>query len=281
MSGVDAGRGPAASYGFDGVAPRYDRTRGGEERGRKVAARLVPFLRPGAPVLDVGTGTGVVGRALTDLGHTVYGLDLSPAMLVRARQRLGPVVVAADAARLPFRASTVEQAVSVWVLQMVADAPAVLAEVARVLVPGGRYVIASGVLLPADDPIGIVYEEVWRSLDVDGRRDDRSARLRLLAPEAGFTVEHTGRFEPTYHRQSPAEAAAFLESGAPFFLWALDAAERRRAIGPAVARLRAMPDPDRPRTRRTQRELVVLRRIPRTRAPHRSDRRQTAGGADA
>lgn len=280
MNGADVGHGATGSYGFDGVAPRYDGTRGGEERGRKVAARLVPFLDPDAPILDVGTGTGVVGRALVDYGHTVYGLDLSPAMLVRARRRLGPVVVAADAARLPFRAAAFRQAVSVWVLQMVADASAVLAEVARVLEPGGRYVIASGVLLPADDPIGVVYEQVWRNLDGDGRRDDRSARLRLLAPGAGFTVEHTGRFEPTYHRQSPAEAAAFLESGAPFFLWALDPADRERAIAPAVAVLRSMPDPDRPRTRRTQRELVVLRRDPQFGAMRRPGRTRTAEGAD-
>ncbi len=44
-------------------------------------------------VLDVGCGTGLMAKALTDRGYEVVGVDASPDMLVRARQLLGPAAV--------------------------------------------------------------------------------------------------------------------------------------------------------------------------------------------
>ena len=90
-----------SSLSFEPIADRYDATRGGEQRGQRTAANLAPLLDPAAPVLEVGIGTGIVALALRQLGFTVVGVDLSPAMAQRARRRLGPVVAVADAAQLP------------------------------------------------------------------------------------------------------------------------------------------------------------------------------------
>jgi ubiquinone/menaquinone biosynthesis C-methylase UbiE len=145
---------PRSSLSFERIADRYDATRGGEQRGRRTAASLAPLLDPLCPVLEVGIGTGVVALGLRDLGFTVIGVDLSPAMAQRARRRLGPVVAVADAAHLPVDAAAVEQAVSVWLLHLVADRAAVLAEVARALRPGGQYLVSSArVRVPPQDEI--------------------------------------------------------------------------------------------------------------------------------
>jgi ubiquinone/menaquinone biosynthesis C-methylase UbiE len=132
-----------SSLSFEPIADRYDATRGGDQRGRRTAANLAPLLDPAAPVLEVGIGTGIVALALRQLGLTVVGVDLSPAMAQRARRRLGPVVAVAHAAQLPVADAAIQQAVSVWLLHLVADRAVVLAEVARALRPGGRYLVCS------------------------------------------------------------------------------------------------------------------------------------------
>lgn len=83
------------SVPFDRIADTYDTTRGGVERGGRIAAGVDPWLRPG-PVLEIGVGTGAVARPLTDRGHPVVGLDLSAAMLRGARERLGRRLRPAD-----------------------------------------------------------------------------------------------------------------------------------------------------------------------------------------
>lgn len=99
---------------------------------------------PGEVVLDVGCGPGVVtprlARAVGPDGLAL-GLDVSAPMLSRAAREHPPAnlgYLRADAGRLPFRPGTVDAVVSLAVLQLVADPAAVVAELARVLRPGGR-----------------------------------------------------------------------------------------------------------------------------------------------
>ncbi|MBS4728160.1 methyltransferase domain-containing protein [Mycobacterium sp. SM1] len=98
----------------------------------------------GGIVLDVGCGPGSVTAPLAAAvgpGGLVLGVDISESMLARAvRADFGPQVafLRADAQRLPLRGETVDAVVCIAVLQLV-PAPAVaLAEIARVLRPGGR-----------------------------------------------------------------------------------------------------------------------------------------------
>ena len=85
--------------------------------------------------LEVGCGTGVRAGTVRELGWTPVGVDLSAGMLRHARARLP--VVRADAERLPVRDGAVAAAVAVMVHTDMPAYPAVLAEVARVLRPGG------------------------------------------------------------------------------------------------------------------------------------------------
>jgi arsenite methyltransferase len=115
---------------------------------RLFAAWLQPTewlnIQPGGIALDVGCGPGSVtaslARAVGSEG-LVLGVDISESMLARAvRAEFGPQVafLRADAQRLPLRDQTVDAVVCLAVLQLVPDPVAALAEIARVLRPGGR-----------------------------------------------------------------------------------------------------------------------------------------------
>ncbi len=100
---------------------------------------------PGSWVLDVATGTGLVARELA-LGRNVrvVGLDQSPAMLAQAARavrasglegRIG--LVLGQAERLPFPDGVFDSVTFTYLLRYVDDPEATVAELARVLRPGG------------------------------------------------------------------------------------------------------------------------------------------------
>ncbi|MDI3313291.1 MAG: methyltransferase domain-containing protein [Mycobacterium sp.] len=98
----------------------------------------------GGIALDVGCGPGSITASLAAAvgsGGLVLGVDISESMLARAvRTDFGPQVafLRADAQRLPLRDETVDAVVCIAVLQLVPQPAAALAEITRVLRPGGR-----------------------------------------------------------------------------------------------------------------------------------------------
>jgi SAM-dependent methyltransferase len=249
------------SVPFDRVADRYDETRGGEERGRLLAREIDPLLDRGRRALEIGVGTGLVALGLRDLGHRVLGVDLSPPMAARAAARLGPVVALGDAMRLPVADAALDQAYSVWVLHLVGDRSTVLAEVARVLRPGGRYVVAPGYLPRPEDEMGAMQWDLDRRLDPEGRRVDNADKLRALAPAAGLRVVEERLCHPRRFEMSPEETARNIEARVYSILWDLDEATWRDLVEPFIERLRGMPEPNRPRPRVHRYPLVVLERL--------------------
>jgi demethylmenaquinone methyltransferase/2-methoxy-6-polyprenyl-1,4-benzoquinol methylase len=127
---------------------------------------------PDARVLDVATGTGLVARALKRRYRCrVVGLDQSEDMLSRARPLVGSVyedVVRGEAERLPFEDGSFDALTFTYLLRYVDDPAATLAELARVVRPGGR-VAALEFGLP-DPPL---WGPLWRLY------------TRLLLPAAG------------------------------------------------------------------------------------------------
>ncbi len=98
---------------------------------------------PAGVVLDLACGTGRYTRMLADhLGaDRVLGLDLSVAMLSRARaESPGLSFVRGSAQALPIRTGALSAVVSFGALHLFPDPAAALAEVGRVLAPGGRFV---------------------------------------------------------------------------------------------------------------------------------------------
>lgn len=114
-------------------------------RWRRWQERVLPYAR--RRVLDVGCGTGVLLESLAAGGQAV-GVDLSPDMLARAARRqrergLRAALVCGDAQRLPFREGAFESVVSTFAINAVPDLEKALAEMLRVLQPGGSLAFIS------------------------------------------------------------------------------------------------------------------------------------------
>ncbi len=211
-------------------------------------------------MLEVGVGTGLIAKALCASGFRVTGVDISLAMLGRARERLGPgaPIVAADAGRMPFAEVSFDQAFSVWVLHVVGDRAAALGEVARILRAGGRYLVVPGFSPEPGDPIGRAILDMQLRADPEGRRRDDPEHLRALAPAAGLRVAEVRPLGPHDYDESPAEAIRKIETRSYSVLWRLDDDRYGAATEPALAALRAMPDPEVRLARRSIGSLVVL-----------------------
>ncbi len=139
---------------FDRIVPRYDLMNRLMTGGRDVAWRdltvrraLSGYARGTARVLDVATGTGDLALAFADAGAgEVVGLDLSGVMLqeaaAKARERgaaaRGVTWVAGDALHMPFPDNRFDACTVSFGLRNMPDYGAALAEMARVLRPGGR-----------------------------------------------------------------------------------------------------------------------------------------------
>jgi demethylmenaquinone methyltransferase/2-methoxy-6-polyprenyl-1,4-benzoquinol methylase len=126
---------------FAPLGPTYDRVGAALSLGQDPLGRrfLVSRLPPGGHVLDVATGTGLVAAELRRRGFGVTGVDLSPEMLAVAHRRFGDQVqlLNASAEALPLDAASFDHLTVTHVLRYVADPQATLAELARVVRPGG------------------------------------------------------------------------------------------------------------------------------------------------
>jgi demethylmenaquinone methyltransferase/2-methoxy-6-polyprenyl-1,4-benzoquinol methylase len=133
---------------FTKWAPIYNATHAWTLPGRR-AARLALGARPGDRVLDLACGTGLNLPHLRELvgdRGSVVGVDLTPAMLEVARRLIAArgwqnvQVREADAAQLPFPDESFDKAIATFALNIIPDHVRAIAEVKRVLVPGGRFV---------------------------------------------------------------------------------------------------------------------------------------------
>ncbi len=131
---------------FKKVATEWDEMRESyfTEAVRESAISMAE-LKPGSVVADVGTGTGFMLAGLSPIVVTAYGFDSSPEMLEVARRNLGSVgnveLAISDGQSLPLPGGTLDATFANMYLHHAPDPAAAIAEMARVLKPGGRLVI--------------------------------------------------------------------------------------------------------------------------------------------
>lgn len=157
---VETGRlsAPEVRSMFDRIAPVYDvmnrvMTAGLDQRWRRETVEAV--VRPGDRVLDACCGTGDLAAAALKAGAgDVVGLDFSPRMLERARAKQQLVTwLDGDVMAMPFADADFDSATVGFGVRNVSDLSAALAELRRVLKPGGRLGILeittpTGILAP-------------------------------------------------------------------------------------------------------------------------------------
>ncbi|MEU2262000.1 class I SAM-dependent methyltransferase [Streptomyces sp. NPDC019645] len=247
-----AGAGRDARLDHDLEAALYDAVRGGVHRAAAAAAAVLSLVpHPARSLLDIGCGTGLVTERLSRPGLRLLGADSSPGMVRAAAGRI-PRVVLADARRLPLPDASLDAVSSVWLLHLVRDARAVVAEAARVLRPGGVFVTtvdtdaAHG---PGDDIEAVLapYRAVAPS--------DRAERIEAFGAAHGLGPAGETRFTGHGQGRSPRRTAQALLRG--------EYASRLTARGAVAEKLAAelctLPAPDELRPEPRYR-VIALRR---------------------
>jgi demethylmenaquinone methyltransferase/2-methoxy-6-polyprenyl-1,4-benzoquinol methylase len=179
---------------FSRVAPRYDLLNHllSASLDRLWRRRLAAALRlpAGSRVLDLCAGTGDQAQALRRLGYRVVAADFCLPMLTLAQPKFArdggprPSPLQADALALPFPAASFDGATVSFGLRNVADLDRALAELARVVRPGGEL----GVLeftAPARQPLrGLYLFYFQRLLPALGRAVSGETRAYAYLPES-------------------------------------------------------------------------------------------------
>lgn len=139
----------SGSIAFDRAAEDYDGTRSLPTRAmRKVVALLVEELRDRQPCVEIGVGTGRLALPLSQAGIRMAGIDLSMPMLRKLVQNAGgqrpfPLAIT-DAVALPFAPSSFGSGMASHVLHLIPAWRDSLAELVRVVRPGGVVLVEPG-----------------------------------------------------------------------------------------------------------------------------------------
>jgi demethylmenaquinone methyltransferase/2-methoxy-6-polyprenyl-1,4-benzoquinol methylase len=214
---------------FDTIAPRYDLVNrlmslGADQRWRRRAVAALA-VGPGDVVLDVATGTADLALAVARTGARVVGVDPSPAMLAVGAAKAAAAGLAGridftvgDAQALAFPDAGFAAAGMAFGIRNVPDRPRALAELARVVRPGGRVVI----LELAEPRSALARFHVHTVVPWLGARLSRAPAYRYLA-------QSIARFPPADEFAAAMAAAGLVvETVRPMMLGAVTLFAARR-----------------------------------------------------
>ncbi|HEY0392650.1 MAG TPA: methyltransferase domain-containing protein [Solirubrobacterales bacterium] len=145
--------------------------------------------------IDVACGPGVISRAMAARVGSVVAVDLTPAMVEEAGRRareegIGNVSFAVgDATALDFADASFDGAITRLSLHHIPAPGRVVAEMARVVRPGGRIVV-SDIAADEDGEAAAWREEIERLRDPSHWACQTPERLRRMGAAAGLVVEH-------------------------------------------------------------------------------------------
>jgi SAM-dependent methyltransferase len=198
--------------GYAGWAEFYD------EPGNQLIDLEQPIVReildglPRGVALDAACGTGRHSSYLASLGHTVIGVDTSAEMLERAREKVPDGEFhEGDLHNLPLPDEHVDVVVCALALMHVPDLEPVLAELVRVLRPGGSLVISDWRVVVGDKGIPVVKARLDGSLGYMPTFGRRASEYLAAALRLGLQVRRCE--EPM--RPSPLVDADGVSEGAP------------------------------------------------------------------
>jgi SAM-dependent methyltransferase len=214
-------------------------------RSADTLGRLIDLIpcAPGERWLDAACGPGLVARALAPHVGSVTGVDMTPAMVElaareAAREGVGNAAFSVgDATALGFPDAAFDGAVTRFSLHHIPVPGRVVAELRRVVRPGGAVVLADHVTSPDADEAAY-HEELERLRDPSHWACHTPARLRALGERAGLVLEREETapllidYEEWIARGSGGEASRRL----------IEAAMAERVPGPEVFRLVDGPD---------------------------------------
>lgn len=154
---------------------------------------LIPAA-PGERWLDAACGPGLVARGLAARVGEVHGVDMTPAMVELARREAGregaanAVFSVGDVTALPFEPASFDGAVTRFSLHHIPAPGRVVAELARVVRPGGAVVLADHVT-SEDADVAAWHQEIERLRDPSHWACLTPERLRALGEAAGLVLE--------------------------------------------------------------------------------------------
>jgi SAM-dependent methyltransferase len=172
------------SVAFDRAAEYYDQTRGLPlDVAEQVADQIELAVGERSRLLEIGVGTGRISLPLHRRGRSMVGIDLSAPMLDQYRakaaaERLAaPAVVRGDATRLPFRDQSFGGVIEAHVLHLIPGWREAVAEVRRVIAPGGVFLTA---------------RRLWDRREGRGPRSMARKRHRAILAEWGLRPARVG-----------------------------------------------------------------------------------------
>ncbi len=191
---------PGRSIDWSKTSDDYSRYRPGPPAELYARLAALGIGRPGQRIVDLGTGTGVVARALAGRGASVLGIDIAAGQIAAARaasvdDRTQFAVASAEAipaADASFDAATANQC---W---LYFDADRTLGELRRVLRPGGVLCTSHFSMLPREDAIVRASEALVLQHNPAWRGNDWSGAVPPIpawAAERGLVLQAMFRFD--------------------------------------------------------------------------------------
>ncbi len=216
------------TFAFDATATSFERHRALPSqvpeaiRSAIWAAASVPTP---AHVLDIGAGTGRIGRAFVDAGDFYAGVDTSLSMLREFPSGPNPRLLAqADGRQLPFRDGAFDVILLMQVLSGASDSRSILEEARRVLRPGGSVVVGhtvspeTGIDAQMKNQLATILEEMqvaWHRPRESRRQAlawlESSAKRHVHSVAAEWSVNTTAQEFLERHRTGARFAALAVE----------------------------------------------------------------------
>ena len=192
---------------WDAAEPRSQWALKYRARLTEASRQLLAATEPGDLVLEIGSGQANCSLLLAEQGRLAVALDRDRRALtyaLRKREQGAFHAVTGDALALPLADAVCRAVVAMEVLEHLSDPPKAVAEIARVLAPGGTLLLTapnSGFLherLPPHDSAGHEPPDV-AAADADGHRwAFRLSQLRRMVTGVGLVVEKAGYTGSTF-----------------------------------------------------------------------------------